>query len=259
MAAVASACGLTSRIGLGWWVDQHPTQSRYRTITLLLCIGAPGFLLLASASPPAYLIGALLGYVAGWAWPGLFHYTVVSQNPAAPATSTGVIQTGLSFGAGLGPLVLGSIAERASYPAAWVTAGALSLTGALLFELGRRHLRRVRSNEAHSTDAPRLPQTVRWDAATAEPVSNGVASSDHQGDGLRITFVQLSPGRQWRARSRPDAAVLFVVQGEQVDFGIGANAYRQRAGEALTLPPNLIWTARNSSGEDVLLALVRSE
>jgi hypothetical protein len=47
------------------------------------------------------------------------------------------------------------------------------------------------------------------------------------------------------------------VQGETVEFGIGAVAHRQSAGEAVTLPANLIWTAGNTGTDDVLLALVR--
>lgn len=258
VAAAASACGLTTRVGLGWWVDQHPTQSRYRTITGLLLFGVPGFLLLASGSPLPYLLGALLGYVGGWSWTGLFHYTVVSQNPGAPATATGLIQTGLSLGAGLGPLLLGNVAERTSYPTAWVTAGMLSLVGALLFEAGRHHLRRTRSNIARAVAVPALPRAAHWEPRNARVLSEGVASSEHQGEAMSVTFLRISPGRQWRSRSRPEEAVVFVVQGELVELDIGTIGHRQQAGEALALPPNLLWTARNSSADDVLLALVRS-
>jgi predicted MFS family arabinose efflux permease len=257
LAAVASAGGLASRVVLGWWVDRHPTQGRYRTITTLLLIGSPGFVLLATGSAPAYLVGAVLGYAAGWGWTGLFHYTVVSQNPGTPASSTGVIQTGLSLGAGLGPLLLGTVAERTSYSTAWLTASVLSLAGAGFFAVGLRHLRRFRSALSRPTSPPSLPRALRWEAEHALPLAEGVAATDHEGGGLQITLLRLAPGRSWRARSQTDGAVLFVVQGETVEFGIGAVAHRQSAGEAVTLPANLIWTAGNAGTDDVLLALVR--
>ena len=259
IAASASAAGLLSRVGLGWWADRHPVSSRYRTISLALLLGSPGFLLLATGTSPAYVIGALLAYVLGWGWTGLFHYTVVSQNPTAPAASTGVIQTGLSLGAGLGPLVLGNVAERTSYPTAWVTASILSLVGALLFEIGRRHLRRARARGAQPTDPPRLPQEVHWGANRARLLAEGVSSSDHAGEGRAITLLQLAPCYSWRSRSGTDAIVLFVMQGEQADLAVGGVAHRQRAGDALTLPANVIWTARNGGGDDLVLALVRGE
>lgn len=255
----ASACGLLARVGLGWWVDRHPTQSRYGTITVLLLLGAPGFLLLASGSPVAYLVGALLGFVGSWGWPGLFHYTVVSHNPETPATSTGVIQTGLSFGAGFGPVLLGNVAERTSYPTAWVVAGGLSLVGALFFAIGRHHLLRSLLTTARPTQAPLLPGGVRWDESRARQLAAGVSANHHETAGLEVTLLRVTPGGRWRARSYPDGAIFSVVEGGQVDVTIGGVRHHKANGEALVLPPNLVWTARNGGGGDVLLAILRGQ
>lgn len=73
---------------------------------MLLGIAVPGDVLLTIPSSTAYAFGALLGYLAGWSWPGLFHYAVVSQNPVSPAAATGRIQTGLSM-AGVRQLMFG--------------------------------------------------------------------------------------------------------------------------------------------------------
>lgn len=140
--AAASAFGLAARIFLGWFVDRRPSLSRYGLISVLLVLGAPGFVLLSSGQTAAYVLGAIVVFAAGWSWPGVYHYAVVSQHPSAPGSATGVLQTGASFGAGSGPLALGYIAEHYSYAAAWRTAAALSLLSAVAFLVGRAHLRR---------------------------------------------------------------------------------------------------------------------
>ena len=83
----------------------------------------------------------MLGFVVGWAWTGVFHYTIVTWYRRAPAAATGFVQTGLSLGAGLGPLAFGVVAERGGYAVAWAGAGAVSLVASLTTLGARRHLR----------------------------------------------------------------------------------------------------------------------
>lgn len=132
---------VTSRVALGWVVDRAPTRSRFGVIALLLSVGALGYALLASPATGLFLVGATLGFVVGWAWTGIFHYTVVTWYRRSPAAATGLAQTGLSLGAGIGPLLFGILVEQASYGAAWLTAGGVSLLAALTVLGARSHLR----------------------------------------------------------------------------------------------------------------------
>lgn len=142
--AASSLLGLSSRIGAGWLADRHPRRSLYLVIANLLACGAGGYALLAVGTPAVFVIGALLTYGAGWAWTGLFHFAIVKDNRLAAASATGVVQTGLSLGAALGPLGFGVLAELTSYRTAWLATAGLSLAGALTIRVGRRMVRRSR-------------------------------------------------------------------------------------------------------------------
>lgn len=132
---------VASRVALGWGVDRAPTRSRFGVIAMLLGAGAAGYLLLAGSNHILFVLGAVLGFVVGWAWTGLFHYAIVTWYRRSPAAATGFVQTGLSLGAGLGPLGFGIVAEQQGYPAAWVAAGAVSLFAAVTVLGARSHLR----------------------------------------------------------------------------------------------------------------------
>lgn len=143
LVALVSAVGLLTRIGLGWQADAFPARSRYGTIAGMLAAAVPGYLLLAGGAGWVLLLGALLAYAAGWSWPGLFHLAVVRQSPEAPAAATGVVQIGVSLGAGAGPLLLGVLAEHGGYPLAWRSAAVLSAAAATGMVLTRARLRRT--------------------------------------------------------------------------------------------------------------------
>ncbi len=72
------------------------------------------------------------------------HFAVIRDNRGAAASVTGFVQTGLSLGAAGGPLLFGVVAQAASYSAAWLTAAALSLAGAVTVRVSRRMVRRSR-------------------------------------------------------------------------------------------------------------------
>ncbi len=142
--AAASLLGLGNRIGIGWLADRRPRQSHYLVIANLLTFGACGYGLLSFGAPLVFVLGALLGYGAGWAWTGLFHFAIVKDNRLSAASATGFVQTGLSLGAAAGPLGFGVVAELTSYRTAWLATAALSLAGALAIRAGRRMVRRSR-------------------------------------------------------------------------------------------------------------------
>lgn len=255
--AVTSMCGLISRPLFGVYIDRYPNRSRYSTIVLLLFSGIPGYLMLASGMPALYFIGGLVAFVAGWGWTGLFHYTVVSQNPATPASSTGVIQTGLSMGAGGGPLVLGAVAEFGSYQLAWVGSSILAALGGACFWYGRSRYRRLLSAAAIPTDAPRFSPPVRWSDQDAVRLSDEVREQQVEADGRRVTLIAIAPNGRWRSRGTPEAGLILVMEGHELDLKLGVSRHRPMPGDALHLPPNLIWTLRNDSDANALLAVVR--
>lgn len=139
--AALSLGTIASRIALGWGVDRAPHRSRFGVIALLLGAGSGGYFLMVGGHPVLFVVGAMLGFVVGWAWTGVLHYTVVTWYRRAPAAATGFVQTGLSLGAGLGPLAFGVVAEEGSYALAWAGAGAVSLLASLTTLAARRHLR----------------------------------------------------------------------------------------------------------------------
>lgn len=256
LAAAASAVGLLSRVVLGWYADRHPLVSRYGMITTLVLLGVPGFLLLATGVPVLYLLGAILAYAAGWGWTGLFHYTVVSQNPTTPATSTGVIQTGLSFGAGMGPLVMGVVAQTFSYPAGWYTAAGLGLAGAGFFALGRWHLRRRLSAAATRAISPSPLPLLQWEESRARPQPDGVRVSVGSADDVGFTLVRVPAGVRWRTRAATTTGMIAVLEGVELAFTLGTTVHRADAGDAITLPPHLLWSVHNEGPDEATLALL---
>ena len=257
--AGASLWGLVIRIGLGWLADRYPTRSRYGTIMLLLLLGAPGYLMLASGIGPAYVLGALLAYGAGWGWPGLFHFTVVSQYPDTPAAATGVIQSGVAAGAGLGPLLFGVIAGSFSYEAAWVMASALSLLSATLFWIGRSHLRRSLSSVTSLVTGPSLPPRERWISGPIHHEVAGVRVQEYAYEGGNLTLFHLGPDRTWTARSAVSNAIVILLEGEEVELQAGTLVDHPATGAGVALPTGLLWTATNRGPGQAVIAVLRAE
>jgi cyanate permease len=99
----------------------------------MIATGAAGVILLNTAGLPGIYIGATIAFFAGWGWAGLFTFSVVKDNPQAPATASGITQTGKYLGAAAGPPIFGFIADRVSFTAAWwFTATVLLIAAALI-------------------------------------------------------------------------------------------------------------------------------
>jgi MFS family permease len=130
--ATASAAGILARVLAGAAADRSVRVEPAQMITGMLIIGASGLVGLSIGTPLLFVAGALVGYAAGWSWNGLLHFAAVSRGAAAPATATSTVQTGLSFGAGVGPLLLGIIVANFGYPAGWLSMAALMLTAAAI-------------------------------------------------------------------------------------------------------------------------------
>ena len=131
--ALGSAVGLTCRLVAGMVADRA-RPDLLRMVTAMLGLGSIGFALLALGEPVTFLIGLMLGFGAGWAWPGVFNHAVAARFPYRVATATSVTQTGVYVGAAAGPLLFGLIAEQFAAPVAWIASCAMTLlaTGTLM-------------------------------------------------------------------------------------------------------------------------------
>ena len=124
-----SFASAASRVGLGALVDRRRTEPLWLAVAMLAG-GAGGFALLIPGEPVLIVAGALLAGGASWGWPGLLTLAVVRRAPAAPAEAVGIMLAGLFAGAVGGPLVVGILAERDAYTAAWLLCTALALASA---------------------------------------------------------------------------------------------------------------------------------
>lgn len=139
VAAAGSVASMTMRLVIGFRADRH-TTGHLRLVAALAAIGSIGFVMLATQVSWLLLPAALIGYGAGWGWAGLFNFAVVRTHPTSPGRATGIIQTGGSTGACVGPLGFGVIVDHFGFQPAWLTAGGLLLVAAMVILLGRRSL-----------------------------------------------------------------------------------------------------------------------
>jgi MFS family permease len=138
--AVSSALGIGSRLWLGWSADRREGR-HLPVIAGLLATGAAGFALLSAGGTAGLVAGALLTYGSGWSFPGLLNFAIVRVNRRSPAAATGITQTGVFVGGGVGPLAFGLLVERFGYATSWLCAAALMVGAAALMLAGRRLLR----------------------------------------------------------------------------------------------------------------------
>lgn len=132
-----SLAAITSRVGLGAAAD-HLSLEPLRLTGVMLVGGAGGFALLIPGEPALIVAGALLAGGASWGWPGLLTLAVVRRNPDAPAEAVGIMLAGLFAGAVAGPLLVGLLAERDLYTAAWLLCTGFALTAAAAVLATRR-------------------------------------------------------------------------------------------------------------------------
>ncbi|MDY7105636.1 MAG: MFS transporter [Actinomycetota bacterium] len=137
--AASSALGITVRLVVGWLGDRIPHRA-FRVVAAMIVGGGIGALLLARGTGTSYVIGSLVAFGSGWAWPGLFNFGVVAAHRHAPARATSVTQVGAYAGGALGPLAFGAIASGAGYRAAWTIAALVALTAAIVVTVGARSL-----------------------------------------------------------------------------------------------------------------------
>jgi MFS family permease len=136
---MGSVVGLTLRLTHGWLADRR-SGGHIAVVAGSLLLGAGGLALLAVPGTAALVIGTVLGFGLGWAWPGLLQFAVVRLNPSAPAAATSIVQAGVYAGGFIGPVGFGFIATHASFPTAWITGAVTMVVAAAMMVLGRRML-----------------------------------------------------------------------------------------------------------------------
>ncbi|TCK26991.1 nitrate/nitrite transporter NarK [Pseudonocardia endophytica] len=146
---MGSVIGLAMRMFHGWWADRREEARRTSqrrggghigVVAISLALGAIGFGLLAVPGSSALVVGTVLAFGLGWAWPGLLQFAVVRLNPSAPAAATSIVQVGVYAGGFGGPIVFGWLAAHASFPVAWSVAAVSMIVSAALMVVGRRML-----------------------------------------------------------------------------------------------------------------------
>lgn len=136
---LGSATGISMRLLAGARADRRGGR-HLPVVSVLLLGGAVGYLLLAPGAVVTHLLGALVAFGSGWAWPGLFNLAVVRLNPSAPAAATGITQTGVYVGALAGPVIFGIVVDHSGYGLAWTLAALSSAGAAAGVVLGRRRV-----------------------------------------------------------------------------------------------------------------------
>lgn len=140
--ATGSIVGIASRVAVGWRADKRE-GSHLLVVAAMLGLGVVGYTMLAFAGgPAAFAVGAMIGFGAGWGWPGLFIYSFARLNPVATGAGTGIGQAGAMAGAMIGPIVFGSVVAESSYFVAWMVAAGGSAAAAVLMLVGRAWVRR---------------------------------------------------------------------------------------------------------------------
>lgn len=128
--AGASMAGIVARVVVASMADRG-LRLDLAPISVLLFFGSVGLWLLSIPQTWAAVVGTVIGFTAGWGWPGLFNLIVVDRHADAPATATATTQTGVYLGNGIGPLVFGLLASS-SFAIAWLVSGGLLMVAAVV-------------------------------------------------------------------------------------------------------------------------------
>lgn len=161
LVALGGGTAVTTRVVSGVLADRRG-HSHLPMVAAMLLAGSLGYGLLSLAaaghSLPAFTVGVLIAYGAGWGWNGLFNFAVVRTHPDAAGRVTGITQVGGRLAGAAGPLVFSVVAEHLSYPVAWAISGGTAVVGAGVILTGRQLLRRRLTAEPVNA-APTVPRT----------------------------------------------------------------------------------------------------
>jgi MFS family permease len=135
-----SISGICARIGLGWFVDRGRVKALVLvSVQLVVAIFGYGWLAVAT-TPLTVTIAAVIAFASGWGWTGVLIYAVASSHPWAPASATGIAQTGVYAGAVFGPALFGALADSFSYTTAWMWGAGMVAASAVVMVAGARRM-----------------------------------------------------------------------------------------------------------------------
>ena len=125
--AIGSALVFGLRVAVGAFADRVESTGQREMMIILVLGAAASFGLAVVDSPAAFIIVMPLALLGSWGWPGLIYFTVVRLHPEATARASGVILASNLTGTLIGPSVVGQLADRGNFTAAWVFVGGLAL------------------------------------------------------------------------------------------------------------------------------------
>ncbi len=114
-----SGASIVSRVAAGALTDRFGGRG-FGGVALLTGAGTVVFALLAGVTGVAFAVLVVAAFATGWAWPGLMTYTVVNANAGSAASSSAITQAGIFVGAGVGPVILGTIIDTWGFDAGWI-------------------------------------------------------------------------------------------------------------------------------------------
>jgi MFS family permease len=139
--AVGSFVGVLARVGAGALADRRD-HGHLIMVIVMMAGGAIGYTMIGFSTEVVLLtLGTIMAFGLGWAWNGVFHLSIVRLNPAEAAASTGVIQTGMAFGATVGPGLFGWVAVN-NFSLGWFGLTATMVAAIVLVYLGHRSVAR---------------------------------------------------------------------------------------------------------------------
>jgi len=136
LVAVGSALSVLVRVLTGALADRRRGRN-LPVVSAYLATGAVGMVVLSYDQLPSLLVGTLVAFGIGWAWPGLLLFAVVRVGRDSPAAASGTIQAGAFAGGAFGPAVFGLLVAATSYETAWRSAAAVTLLSAALLVVAR--------------------------------------------------------------------------------------------------------------------------
>lgn len=135
--ALCAAVCVAARVLSGWAGDRRAGRN-IPWVAAQMSLGAVGFVLLAQGDLPLVVLGALIAFGFGWAWPGLLIFAVVRVGRDRPASASSAVQSGGFAGGALGPPLFGWLIVTTSYETGWLAAAGLLLAAAALLLYCRR-------------------------------------------------------------------------------------------------------------------------
>lgn len=131
--ALGIAAGLLAQLPLGWLSDRVARATLIRATAVLLCLAClPMALLAAPSSALLMALGAAIGFLQFCLYPLGVAYANENLEPALRVSLAGVLLMTFGIGATFGPLLAGSMMERAGPQALYLFAIAVTLALALL-------------------------------------------------------------------------------------------------------------------------------